>query len=346
MRDPIEKPVLVITMGDPGGIGPEVALKACQDDRVIQTCQPVVFGDLPTLRETAARMDVPLPPEISIDQFVAGNLFEFGPAVVHIGDNRHPFPPGKVDAKTGQASVDYVTSAVQLARDGRCDGIVTGPINKTAWHAAGIAVPGHTELLAELTGTSDYCMMQYSDAVVCSFVTTHIGYSDVPKELSIDRIERVIDLTAEALQRIEAKPKTELSLVVCGLNPHAGEGGLFGNREEENFIAPAIQRTRSHGLKVLGPLPPDTCFIPARRAETDAYICMYHDQGHIPLKALAFDRAVNITLGLPIIRTSVDHGTALDIAGEGIAQPGSMIHAIQLATRLASPAITPTRPGA
>lgn len=346
MQRQAEKPVLVITMGDPGGIGPEIALKACADDQTVRVCQPVVFGDAPTLKETAARLHLAMPPEISIDQFVAGNLFEFGPAIVHIGDNRQPFPPGHVDARTGQASVDYVASAISLALDGRCDGIVTGPINKTAWHAAGIAAPGHTEFLAELTKTDDYCMMQYSDAIVCSFVTTHIGYAEVPNELSIDRIARVIELTDEALRRIEGNPKMEPRLVVCGLNPHAGEGGLFGNREEENLIAPAIHRARSRGMNVTGPLPPDTCFIPGRRVETDAYICMYHDQGHIPLKALAFDRAVNITLGLPIIRTSVDHGTALDIAGQGIGQPGSMIHAIELASRLATPTGISTRGGA
>ena len=176
-------------------------------------------------------------------------------------------------------------------------------------------------------------MMQYSEVITCTFVTVHVGYSEVPGLLTRDRILEVIELSAENLARIRQKrPK----VVVCGLNPHAGEKGLFGNREEERLIIPAIERARQRGIDVEGPLPPDTAFLPWKRETTDVFVCMYHDQGHIPVKALAFDSAVNTTLGLPVIRTSVDHGTALDIAWQGLAKPDSLYAAINLACRLSN----------
>jgi 4-hydroxythreonine-4-phosphate dehydrogenase len=197
-------------------------------------------------------------------------------------------------------------------------------------------------------------MLQFSEEITCSFVTTHVGYRDVPALLSTARILEVIELTAEALVRIRSSERCPLApradirlaerddharrppeLVVCGLNPHAGESGLFGDREEERLIVPAIEAARRAGIRVVGPLPADTAFVPARRLTTDAYVCMYHDQGHIPVKALAFDSAVNTTLGLPIVRTSVDHGTAADIAWQGLASPGSLFAAVRLALRLA-----------
>jgi len=209
--------------------------------------------------------------------------------------------------------------------------VTTGPINKEALALADIHYPGHTEMFAERCAVNRWCMMQYSEQITCTFVTVHVGYADVPRLLTIPRILEVIELTAEGLQKIRgSKPK----IVVCGLNPHAGEHGLFGHREEEIAIIPAIEQARQRGINVEGPLPPDTAFLPAKRAVTDAFVCMYHDQGHIPLKALAFDSAVNTTLGLPMIRTSVDHGTAFDIAWQGIADASSMKHALLLATKL------------
>ena len=191
---------------------------------------------------------------------------------------------------------------------------------------------GHTEIFAARTNAARSCMMQYSEEITCSFVTTHVGYAEVPRLLTRERILDVIELTAAALQRIRGRaPK----LAVCGLNPHAGEHGLFGEREEERIIIPAIDAARARGIDVEGPLPADTAFITAKRRATDASVCMYHDQGHIPVKALAFDSAVNTTLGLPIIRTSVDHGTALDIAWQGRANPGSLFAAVSLACKLA-----------
>ena len=188
---------------------------------------------------------------------------------------------------------------------------MTGPIHKEALRKSGVQYPGHTEIFEALTKSTRACMMLTSDALTCSFVTTHVGHCEVPRLISAERVLDVIELTDGAMRLIYGSPGR---LVVCGLNPQAGEGGLFGNREEERFIIPAIETARQHGITVEGPLPPDTAFLPARRKRTDAFICMYHDQGHIPLKALSFETAVNTTLGLPIVRTSVDHGTALDIA--------------------------------
>jgi 4-hydroxythreonine-4-phosphate dehydrogenase len=209
--------------------------------------------------------------------------------------------------------------------------VSTAPLNKQALHAAGVNYPGHTEIFAARTNAPRSCMMQYSEEITCTFVTVHVGYREVPGLLTARRILDVIELTAEALARLRARPP---ELVVCGLNPHAGEHGLFGDREEERIIVPAIEAARSKGISVEGPLPPDTAFLPAKRKATDAFVCMYHDQGHIPVKALAFDSAVNTTLGLPIIRTSVDHGTACDIAWQGKANPSSLFAAVRLALRL------------
>lgn len=198
---------------------------------------------------------------------------------------------------------------------------------------AGIPFPGHTEIFAARTHAARSCMMQYSEEITCAFVTVHVGYREVPELLTQERILDVIELAAAAMETIRRrKPK----IAVCGLNPHAGEHGLFGNREEERIIIPAIEAARARGIEVEGPLPPDTAFLPWKRRSTDAFICMYHDQGHIPVKALAFESAVNTTLGLPIIRTSVDHGTALDIAWQGKANTGSLFAAVRLAVKLAA----------
>jgi 4-hydroxythreonine-4-phosphate dehydrogenase len=239
---------------------------------------------------------------------------------------------GFADAATGRVSYKYIEAAIEAAMAGEVAAVATGPIHKEALHAAGYRYPGHTEIFTEKTGAERSCMMLTSDKITCSLVTTHIGHRDVPSRLSTERILEVIQLTNEAMARLRGR---SVKLVVCGLNPHAGEHGLFGEREEETVIAPAVAAAREKGLDVDGPLPPDAAFVPARRRDTDAFICMYHDQGLIPLKALAFDTAVNVTLGLPIVRTSVDHGTALDIAWTGAADCTSLIRAVLLAVRLA-----------
>jgi 4-hydroxythreonine-4-phosphate dehydrogenase len=239
--------------------------------------------------------------------------------------------PGEVAPRCGDAAFRYVIASIEAGLAGEIDAVTTAPLNKAALHAAGHHYPGHTEIFAERMGAVRACMMLTSEELTCAFVTVHVGYHEVPGLLSVERIYEVIELAAEAMRRIRGR---EPRLAVCGLNPHAGENGLFGRGEEEEMILPAILRARAAGLAVEGPLPADTAFLPERRANTDAFICMYHDQGHIPLKVLAFDSAINTTLGLPVIRTSVDHGTAFDIAWQGKANPNSLMEAVLLAARL------------
>ena len=256
-----------------------------------------------------------------------------GPTFVHVGSfDVLLMEPGKVDEHTGAASFEFIEQAIKSALACHVDAVATGPINKEAWQSADIKFPGHTELFADRAKTDRFCMMMTSPAFSCSLVTTHVGYGEVPALLEADRILEVIQLTHEALTRICGRqPK----LVALGLNPHAGEGGLFGNQEEERIISPAVANALAEGIDIEGPIPPDTAFLPWRRESTDGYICMYHDQGLIPFKAFNFDTGVNITLGLPLIRTSVDHGTALDIAWQGKADISSFVSAVTLAARMA-----------
>lgn len=310
---------LAITMGDPAGVGPEVCLHLVREaETLLPEATPVIYGDQTILDRVAEVTGLPSAVREQVNQLTSLD----DPASVQ---------PGQVDAACGQAAFDYLSAAIQDAQQGDVDAIVTAPLNKEALHAAGLHFPGHTEILAEQCGAERSCMLQYSDEVTASFVTCHCGYEEVSSLLTRERLREVIDLTQEALLRIKGAPP---KLIALGLNPHAGEHGLFGNNEEERIILPEVEAARERGLNISGPIPPDTAFIPATRATTDAFICMYHDQGHIPLKALAFDRAVNVTLGLPIVRTSVDHGTAFDIAWQGKANPGSMFAAAQLACKL------------
>ena len=256
------------------------------------------------------------------------------PAILDTKDLRvDEVQPGQFCKETGASSFQAVRKAIELARSGDVAALVTGPIQKKAWHAAGIAFPGHTELLAYATGTEDYCMMLTSEEISCVLATIHIPLADVPKALSIEKILRAIRLGADALQKRLGRPA---QVAVCGLNPHAGENGMFSHGEEDQLILPAVNAARELGFNVTGPLPPDTAFTPAMRNRFDVYVAMYHDQGLIPLKSLSFDEAVNVTLGLPIVRTSVDHGTAMDIAWQGKANHRSMISAIRMAIDLSS----------
>lgn len=314
-------PKIAVTMGDPAGVGPEICLDLLSNQQVNSQCTPIIFGDLSVLRQCAEKTGKPLPPSNSPS---IRDLSQITPA---------QFIPGTINAATGAATYHYITTAIDACLRGDVDAVTTAPANKEALQAAGVRHPGHTEIFAERTRTDRFCMLQTSPEVSCSFVTVHVGYAEVPALLTTDRILEVIELTRHAMHRIRGH---EPRLLVCGLNPHAGEHGLFGNREEEELILPAIEQARANGCQIEGPLPPDTAFIPHRRATSDAVVCMYHDQGHIPLKALAFDQAVNCTLGLPIIRTSVDHGTALDIAWQNQANPGSLIQATLLAAKLSS----------
>ncbi len=322
-------------MGDPAGVGPEICLQVLKHQEVLSTCVPIIFGDVSVLKRCSAQLDLAVPKSIvDLSDWQQQSVECNGPTIVNLNAiDAEALVPGQISANTGQAAYRYVTSAIDAAKAGQVSAVTTAPINKEALHAGGINYPGHTEILAERTNSPQYCMLQVSDEVTASFVTTHVGYSEVPRLLTVDRIVEVIELSFNAVRRIRGGPP---KIVVCGLNPHAGEHGLFGNGEEENIITPAIEKARSQGIEIDGPLPPDTAFLPNRRRETGCFICMYHDQGHIPLKALAFDTAVNVTLGLPIIRTSVDHGTANDIAWQGIASTSSMVEAIRLAVRLAT----------
>ena len=313
-------PRVAITMGDPAGVGPELCLRLLRDERVLAMCTPFVIGDAGVLRRVATHLGWPEP----------------APDLVHdlqaIDADR--VVPGKVSAACGKAAYDYVTFAIDAALAGRVDAICTGPLHKEALHAAGVPFPGHTEILASRTNAPRSCMMLTAEAITCSLVTVHVGYREVPALLTVRSVLDTIELTAEAMRRIRGRAPR---LLVCGLNPHAGEGGLFGDREEERIILPAIEEARAAGIDVRGPLPPDTAFLPKYRAACDAYVCMYHDQGLIPLKALAFEDAVNVTLGLPIVRTSVDHGTAFDIAWRGVADVSSFVQAVTLAVKLCRP---------
>ncbi|MEQ1850109.1 MAG: 4-hydroxythreonine-4-phosphate dehydrogenase PdxA [Chthoniobacteraceae bacterium] len=321
---------IAITMGDPAGIGPEVCLQLLANPAIAALCAPVVFGDAAVLRACAAKTGLPFPAQVIGPDDLARIS---GPCVLDLGVvSLDAFSPGFINAATGKAAFAYVNRAIDAALAGDVAAVCTAPMNKEAMSLAGIQFPGHTEIFAARTGATRWCMMQYSEEITCTFVTVHVGYREVPALLTRERILEVIELTAEGLQRIRGRSPR---IVVCGLNPHAGEHGLFGDREEERIIIPAIEAARAKGIEVEGPLPPDTAFLPWKRKSTDAFVCMYHDQGHIPVKALAFDSAVNTTLGLPIVRTSVDHGTALDIAWQGKANPGSLCSAVRLAVQLA-----------
>ena len=320
-------------MGDPAGVGPELCVRLLADAGVSKVCTPIVFGDAAVLKRCSETVGVPLAAQVVPYAALQTLDSNSEPAVVDLANvTDAALTPGTVNKQTGAASFDFIERAIDAALAGQVDAVATGPINKEAWKAAGIKFPGHTELFAQRAQTDRFCMMMTAPAFSCSLVTTHVGYDEVTAMLTTELVLEVIQLTHVALTRIcGRKPK----LTTLGLNPHAGEAGLFGNREEETIIQPAVDAAIAQGIEISNPIPPDTAFLPWRREETDGYICMYHDQGLIPFKALNFDTGVNITLGLPLIRTSVDHGTALDIAWQGKADVSSMIAAVELAAKLA-----------
>lgn len=333
MSDTNSKPRVAITMGDPAGVGPELCLRLLACPKINQRCIPMVFGSAGVLQRVGITCELNYEYPAMTPQSLVSDPKLDEPVIVEVsGLDVDAVVPGVVNGNTGQGSFDFIEAAIQCAQGGLVDAVVTAPINKEAWDAAEVSFPGHTELFADRCDTQRFCMMMYSPAFSCALVTTHIGYLDVPGEMTTDRILEVIELSHAAIQKIEGR---EAALTVLGLNPHAGENGLFGNREEENLIAPAVELAKAKGLKIIGPLPPDTGFLTQRRQATDVYICMYHDQGLIPFKAFNFDTGVNVTLGLPMVRTSVDHGTALDIAWQGIADPASLFSAVHLAAKLA-----------
>ena len=291
------RPRIAITVGDPAGIGPEIAARAADDTRVRDSCETVIYAPPP---------------------------------------NTH-FTPGELAAEAGRAAYDCIVRAVDDARAGAVDAIATAPINKLAFARAGIPWKGHTDLLAHLCGVSRVAMLFHAPELDVVLATVHVPLSDVPHLLTRELMVDIIRLTARSMPDFGvSRPR----IAVAGLNPHAGEDGLLGT-EDLATIAPAVDDARASGINVSGPHPADTIFTRATRGEFDVVIACYHDQGLIPIKLLSFGRAVNVTIGLPIVRTSVDHGTAFDIAGKGLADPGSMIEAVLLAARLATARRTP-----
>jgi 4-hydroxythreonine-4-phosphate dehydrogenase len=309
------KPIIGITMGDPNGIGAEVIVKSLLCSELQNVCSPLVFGDVRILEEAkkliGVRTEINV---INITNFDSGKL-----------------SPGRVDKQAGEASLAYIKEAVSHASEGKIDAIVTAPISKESIHLAGAKYPGHTEMLQELTGAKKVAMMFEGGRFRVVLVTIHCALSDVPRMITEDKIFSTIELANEALTKLFGIP--EPRIVVSALNPHAGETGAFGN-EEVIRIIPAIKKARNIGMNVTGPMPADSLFYYALQGKWDAVIAMYHDQGLIPFKMLSFNDGVNVTIGLPIIRTSPDHGTAYDIAWKGKANPSSMIAAIKVAIRL------------
>lgn len=332
MPEPHLQPLVAVTMGDPVGIGPEIIVKALQDEALFTWCRPVVFGDRGVLNHAAGILGLPFSPiELTPDTFAELPPEQAGLYPVSNLDLRRVVC-GNPTPATGQAMADCIVAAVDAARAARVDALVTGPINKVSLHSAGFQFPGHTEMLASLTGTRDVVMMLAGETLRVALVTIHCALREVPDRLTSDSILKTIRITHDSLQRYFAVAHPRLA--VAGLNPHAGESGRFG-REESTIIAPAVAQARKLGIQADGPLPADTLFYQAARGRFDAVVCMYHDQGLIPLKLLHFADGVNVTLGLPVIRTSVDHGTAYDIAGTGAADPASLLCALRMAARMA-----------
>lgn len=333
------KSIIAITMGDAAGVGPEIIVKALSHSRVYDMCQPIVVGDAETLRRAAAisgQNDL----EICTVEQVAEARFEQGRIDcidLHLLPEALPF--GELSATAGNAAFHYIAKAVELAKAGEVQAICTAPLNKEALHKGGHLYPGHTEILAKLTETEDFSMMLSTGQLKVIHLTTHVGLIKAVEMITPERTYNVLKLADQVL-RTAGNDHPRIAL--CGINPHAGENGLFGNGEEEEKLVPAVEKAQAEGMDVFGPAPADTLFYRAMRGDFDIVVACYHDQGHTPIKVLGIEEGVNITIGLKggIIRTSVDHGTAFDIAGKGIADERSMLAAIRSAVELA-----PTRQG-
>jgi 4-hydroxythreonine-4-phosphate dehydrogenase len=325
------RPIIAITMGDASGVGPEIIMKALARPDVWAFCRPLVVGDAARLREAGAILRSPL----TVDALAAPDQARYAPGTVNCIDLRlippgHPW--GTLSPVSGEGAYRYIERATRLVEAGAADAICTAPLSKEALHAAGHKYPGHTELLAHLTGTPEVSMMLVAPKLRVIHVTTHVGLLDAIRRIEPGLVERVI---ARGRDTLVKSGLAEPRIGVCGINPHAGENGLFGHGEEEQKIIPAVQACRAKGWAVDGPLPADTLFFRAARGDFDLVVAMYHDQGHGPVKVMGLEAGVNITVGLPVVRTSVDHGTAFDIAGQGVADEGSLVEALRQAAELA-----------
>ena len=326
------RPLLALTMGDPAGIGPEIIVKALTHAVVYEQCRPLVIGDRRMLAQAAqwtgcrAHFELVTAP--------AQGAYQSGTITLLDRANADPaqIALGRVSAAAGAAAVDYVIQACDLAMAGTVDGVVTAPLNKEAMHLAGFNYAGHTELLADRTGAKRVSMLLTGPKLRVVHVSTHVALAEAIRRVTPERVDEVIELAYTSCVALGiAQPR----IAVAGLNPHASEGGLFGE-EEARMVQPGIEQARRRGRNVSDPQPPDTVFLRAVKGEFDIVVAMYHDQGHIPMKLLAFDSGVNVSIGLPIIRTSVDHGTAFDIAGTGKASEESMLAAIDVAVKMAA----------
>lgn len=324
-------PILAITMGDPAGCGPEIIVKALADQQIYQICRPLVVGDAGRMAMAAGIVNSLA--KIHATAEPQNGLYEYGTIdVLDFANVPADLPFGQVDGRAGHAAYLYIEGAIRQALDQKVAAIVTAPINKEALHKGGHYFPGHTEILGELSHTQDYAMMLSSDDLKVIHVTTHVSMRQAADLIKKDRVLRIIRLADRTLRLLGLeKPR----IAVAGFNAHAGENGLFG-REDIDEILPAVEAAQQEGIAASGPIPPDTVFFrAAKRKEFDIVVVMYHDQGHIPIKLLGFDTGINVTVGLPFIRSSVDHGTAFDIAGKGIADSGSMTAAIEFAAKAA-----------
>src|SRR5215211_2378665 len=326
----MDAPLIAVTMGDPAGIGPEIVARTFADPGFGDENRAFVVGDTAILRRAICLLDLPLVVnEISEPEEAA---FEPGTVdVLAVGELPEDLPFGVLDARAGDAAFRYVERATELASARRVGAIATAPLNKEAMHLAGHKYPGHTEILAELTNTKDYAMMLVTDELKVIHVSTHVSLKEAIEQARPERELAVIRLAHESLKKLGVESPR---VAVAGLNPHAGENGLFGTEDAEQ-IAPAVAAAVEEGIDATGPHPPDTVMMRARMGAYDIVVVQYHDQGHIPIKLMGFDTGVNVTVGLPFFRTSVDHGTAFDIAGTGKADPTSLRAALDLARSLA-----------
>jgi len=326
------RPVIAITMGDAAGVGPEIIMKSLAHAGLYDTCRPLVIGDAGRLRQAGRIVGADLRVKAVATPAEAG--FAHGTVdCIDLGLIPADLPFGALSALAGDAAYRYIAKAVELARAEQADAICTAPLNKEALHAGGHLYPGHTEMLAALTGTPEVSMMLVAPRLRVIHVTTHIGLLDAVERIEPGLVARTIARGHDTLVRAGIG---EPRIGVCAINPHAGENGLFGRGEEAAKITPAIEACRAKGWNVEGPLPADTLFFRAGRGDFDLVVAMYHDQGHGPIKVLGIEAGVNITVGLPVIRTSVDHGTAFDIAGRGTVDERSMLEALRQAVELAT----------